>query len=245
MVIKDNLKGRRFGELLVLKELPEKTAGLRYYNCLCSCGKEYVVRATFLRNGKIKNCRFCRVKVCEGKKLGKLLIVGKSGKLNKNGNCYWKYRCECGFEGEILCSGLRKKTCCSICNKHNHKSLKNHKNFKGYEEITGTYWRNLKEGAKKRGFDFNISSEYAWNLFLKQDRKCSLTGMILFFPKKRYNLKEQTASLDRIDSTKGYVENNIQWIHKDINYMKRNFTESYFIDLCRKVYEDSIRTKNA
>ena len=46
-----------------------------------------------------------------------------------------------------------------------------------------------------------------------------------------------TASLDRIDSKKGYIEGNIQWVHKDINRMKWAFNEDYFIKLCNNIYQ--------
>ena len=44
-----------------------------------------------------------------------------------------------------------------------------------------------------------------------------------------------TASLDRIDSSKGYVKGNVQWVHKDINKMKTDFEQSIFIKLCKSV----------
>ncbi len=48
-----------------------------------------------------------------------------------------------------------------------------------------------------------------------------------------------TASLDRIDSTKGYTLDNIQWIHKDLNKMKMNFANDYFIKTCKLVAENN------
>lgn len=42
-------------------------------------------------------------------------------------------------------------------------------------------------------------------------------------------------SIDRIDSSVGYVEGNMQWVHKDVNRMKQEFSESYFIETCRLV----------
>lgn len=48
-----------------------------------------------------------------------------------------------------------------------------------------------------------------------------------------------TASLDRIDSTKGYVEENVQWVHKDVNFMKSNLTEQRFKELISKIYHNT------
>ena len=46
-----------------------------------------------------------------------------------------------------------------------------------------------------------------------------------------------TQSLDRIDSTKGYTIDNVQWVHKYINLMKHQLTQQQFIDFCKKVVE--------
>lgn len=43
-------------------------------------------------------------------------------------------------------------------------------------------------------------------------------------------------SKDRIDSNKGYVEGNVQWVCKEINFMKHALSESRFIELCKLVY---------
>jgi hypothetical protein len=60
---------------------------------------------------------------------------------------------------------------------------------------------------------------------------CSLSGQPLTIGMNRYN----TASIDRIDSSKGYIEGNIQWVHKDINFMKRTYSQEYFVQMCKLV----------
>jgi hypothetical protein len=79
--------------------------------------------------------------------------------------------------------------------------------------------------------------KYAWKRFLQQDRKCALTGLPLTINYSRLTGDPHTASLDRIDSSKGYVRGNIQWIHKDVNMMKRIYDQGYFIEMCRLVAE--------
>lgn len=44
-----------------------------------------------------------------------------------------------------------------------------------------------------------------------------------------------TASLDRIDSSKGYIEGNVQWVHKRINKMKLDDSDTEFIEWCRLI----------
>lgn len=120
--------------------------------------------------------------------------------------------------------------------------------FEPYKGIIGTVFNNIKKGAKERGIEFEITIEDIGDLFEKQKNKCALSGIELFL-KKDYLDITATASLDRIDSGKGYTVDNIQWVHKDINFMKRHFEETYFLDLCNKIVENSIlkrrnKTKN-
>lgn len=49
----------------------------------------------------------------------------------------------------------------------------------------------------------------------------------------RKKAKESTASLDRIDSSKPYVKDNVQWVHKVVNNMKWDFDQNEFIEWCK------------
>lgn len=107
----------------------------------------------------------------------------------------------------------------------------------GYMEIQGTYLTALKNQAKKRGLEFSISYEYLWDLFLRQDRKCAYSGIEIFF--SRNNIEhingDYTASLDRINSSLGYIEGNVQWVHKRVNVMKGNMEEQEFLNFCEAI----------
>jgi len=48
-------------------------------------------------------------------------------------------------------------------------------------------------------------------------------------------MSKSTASLDRIDSNHGYINKNVQWIHKSINKMKMDMKEARFIELCTAI----------
>lgn len=45
------------------------------------------------------------------------------------------------------------------------------------------------------------------------------------------------ASLDRIDNSKGYVEGNLQWLCKRVNYMKHTMNNEYFLTWIKSIYE--------
>lgn len=49
--------------------------------------------------------------------------------------------------------------------------------------------------------------------------------------------EEQTASLDRIDSSKGYIPGNVQWVHKDVNKMKLALSEKRLLELCTLIVQ--------
>lgn len=101
------------------------------------------------------------------------------------------------------------------------------------------HWDRIKRDAKERNFEFNIKKEKCYNLLVQQNFKCALSGVTIYLAKTaaENRICLSTASLDRINSNKGYTMDNIQWVHKDINVMKMNYDQQYFLDLCKKVYE--------
>ena len=81
---------------------------------------------------------------------------------------------------------------------------------------------------------FDITIEYAWDLYLNQNKECALSGLPIKFSFTR-NKNDETASLDRIDSKLGYVEGNVQWVHKHVNMMKNVYSQKYFISICKLI----------
>ena len=91
-------------------------------------------------------------------------------------------------------------------------------------------------GAKKRSLEFNISVEYMKRLFLEQHQKCAYLKTELYLGCKSGDIYTN-ASIDRIDSSKGYIEGNVQWVHKKVNIMKQDMTNENFLELCRLIAE--------
>ena len=170
----------------------------------------------------------------KGKKFGMLTCL-KFSHRNEKRQAYFFWKCDCGKE--ILHNASHivygQRFSCG-CTKRWSKLWDKHKAWTGYKEICGTYWSSIKRNAKKRNLEMSISIEYAWNKFIEQNRMCALTGIPIYF-QARKDLRNATASLDRIDSSKGYIEGNVQWVHKKINYMKQQFNQTEFIEWCKKV----------
>lgn len=163
-----------------------------------------------------------------GYKFGTLEVIKKT---EKGGKTKWVCRCECGSEKDFFECKIISNTIKSCGCKQFKRGSDNH-HWNGHGVIPGKYLFNIKNGSKKRGYEFSVTNEYILDLYYNQNCKCALSGVDIAF-----DGDEITASLDRIDNDKGYIAGNIQWIHKDINRMKNIFDNSYFIDICKKIAE--------
>lgn len=173
-----------------------------------------------------------------GKVFGELTVIENSNQRRKSdGAVLWRIKCSCGKEILLPRSLVIKyKSCGCKRIEFQRKSLIKTLNKGGYEEIYATHWNGLIKNSKQRNLPFNIDIKYAWELFLSQNRKCKLSGIPLMFSKKCWG-NDTTASLDRIDSTLGYVKGNVQWVHKNVNMMKQEYTMENFLDWCKKIVE--------
>jgi len=181
-----------------------------------------------------------------GDVFGKWTVIQYRHKVSVQNKAYKGYlcRCSCGLtERYISESDLNIKNESSGCIKcrvkYDNSSV----------ELSRSYFTKVRIRAKNSNIPFNISIDYINNLYLTQNRQCALSGIELLLQKENYSRSKgsgrtQTASLDRIDSTKGYVEGNIQWIHKDINMIKKAYSQDYFIELCKKIAAHNDNTQN-
>lgn len=116
----------------------------------------------------------------------------------------------------------------------------------GGDFIPGSFYQRIKDNAslKRRGRDIlfskEITIEYLEKLFISQGRRCVYSGWPLEFST---NHKENTASLDRIDSKSGYEIGNVQFVHKLVNTMKWSFPEEDFLEMCKDIvyYQNFIK----
>jgi hypothetical protein len=132
-----------------------------------------------------------------------------------------------------LVSGTNLKngssTRCSDCaNSSEAHAGQNNGNWKGDGIIPGKYIYRVKHRAITEGYDLTITSKDMLDQYIKQHGACALTNLPIKFD-------DNTASLDRIDSNRGYEVDNIQWVHKDVNLMKNHFDQGYFIRICKLI----------
>lgn len=164
-----------------------------------------------------------------GSTYGSRTVVGESQRSNKSRQKYWKVVCSCGVESEVSGVSLKKgrANTCPSCRGSKVPRGTQSNLWRGGTHVPGVYVAKL----KSRGREFGITIEYIDDLYVAQNKKCAYTKLPISF-------EESTASLDRIDSSKGYVKGNVQWVHKDINRMKMSLSEDRFVELCRLVADE-------
>lgn len=216
-------------------------------DCICKCGYEKQQRQTDLLRGVTKQCSGCYAKkpkagIETGKRFGKWVVVDvedftylyrNDGKVLER---QYKCKCDCGTVKYIRTShitrGLSKQ--CDKCRLSSY-----YVNKIGCIPITDI--RRCKVGAQKRGLDWSVEPPYLYELYEQQKRLCALSGKPIVFSERGVGAPGakyvNTASLDRIDSDKGYIVGNVQWVHKDVNRMKMDLPEESFFQIIAEIYK--------
>lgn len=191
----------------------------------CSCGNEYEIPGYCLARGDHKHCQKCSNKarrtVNIGDRFDAAVVLGFT---EIKGREMAECRCDCGTVYYVR-SHLMPK------NKTNNCGCGPRGLWKGTGEMPYTYFHRIQRGAHLRKLEFNVTPEHLWDLYQTQKGLCAVTGLPIPFNRKAAH--PCTASLDRVDSTRGYVVGNVQWVHKDINRMKMDLPMDRFLELCR------------
>jgi len=232
----NDLVGQRFGKLLVVKDYGRYSTNEIKWLCQCDCGNSRFVRTYHLKRG-INCCVSCNYKDFTGKRIGRLTVIRRTeDQILKSGKTRirWECQCDCGVKVYRTAYLLGRGNCCC---KRCKAVIDKQNNSTGFKEISGIYWSSLRSQAMKRGLSFEVKIDQAWDLYEEQKRLCALSGMEINFARSKQHYLERgtTASLDRIDSSVGYVKGNVQWVHKLINRMKSNLSQENFINICAKV----------
>lgn len=235
-----DITGNKYGMLTAISKIRVEKGKGAIWLFKCDCGNEvekvgsYVDRMEGALHCGCSRKTFTQTKNEKGKRYGKLLVLEYSG-IDDKQRAMWLCKCDCGSEeiysGYVL---RRGKTHCG-CVK---KDPLNVHSWKGVGEIPQSYFSSVENNAKIRKLDFDITIEDMWDKFLEQNGVCALSGQTMLPPLAKNNKNPLKSSLDRISSDKGYVKDNIQWVVIDVNNMKSNLTEEYFVRLCKLVAEN-------
>lgn len=97
-----------------------------------------------------------------------------------------------------------------------------------------SWFNQFKAGAETRKLEWTLTLDDVANIYENQNGLCALTDESILFPETGHPYKA-LASIDRIDSSKGYVLDNVQLVTRQVNMMKQSYSQELFIETCSKV----------
>lgn len=226
-----DMTGITVGALKVLGRVPspDNTKAAKWL-CRCTkCGKESVSPRSSIKKNK-GSCKHCR----------------------GHNRTYDKIEVGCMVCGTSMLTDSRNplRLCSSECKKEH---ARNKVSAVRRASVAGTVRQLLaqaKSRAKKRNLEYNLDSSWALAWLEKHEYKCPYTGVELTASKKDGSglrgSATSTVSIDRIDSTKGYTKDNVEFVSYYANVAKHKFSKEEFITMCKSVLEHagfSVRAK--
>ena len=168
-------------------------------------------------------------------------------------NCRKDYR---AVEGDVEIYRNRENKWCSVCSGCDKEQAYTRKDHAKQSTLAdwqcrscvvkaGSFKNNLPVGAERRLYNrFRKSANQRkvnWGIDFEEFKscftgKCSLTGWDISM-----SYLHTSASLDRIDSKKGYEVDNIQWVHTMVNMSKNKYGQDKFIEMCKAVAKYEVK----
>lgn len=105
---KTDLRGRRFGKLVVVSQTDRNSSAGWYWHCKCDCGGTVEAPSRQLLSGYRKSCGCLShppLKSYVGRRFGDLTVVSYAGK--RKGSHFWRCRCTCGKELDVQQTNLQ------------------------------------------------------------------------------------------------------------------------------------------
>lgn len=146
--------------------------------------------------------------------------INRQRKKNPNRVFYCSLNCS----GTDAIDHLPKDWLTSEKNKKHLKSVGSNPIYTKEEKPFSEYFRRCKQ--RKKIVDIDI--QYLMEIWEKQKGLCAWSNVQLVHGGKNINLK---ASLDRIDSSLGYIKGNVQFVSCALNYAKSSEPDSSIYEL--------------
>lgn len=112
--------------------------------------------------------------------------------------------------------------------KNRERILQNKKNDKWNDKL-----KHAKQRAKDKDLEFNLTREFLDSICVKY---CPILGFELSY--NNSNVKNNSATLDRIDNSKGYTVDNVQILSHQANRMKSDSSKQELLAFARYILEN-------
>lgn len=122
---------------------------------------------------------------------------------------------------------------CKACN--NSRNKKYRQDSENLERACKRVYGYLSRRVRDKGFDLDFQYNFLLELYQTQNGKCAYTNE----PLEICAGKQNTLSVDRIDSSKGYIKSNVCLTTWRVNNCKQNLSLFDFVELCKKVVENA------
>ena len=238
--MKNDLTGKVFTWLRVLKFNGVNKKKQREWLCLCKCGKYKIATSFELTSGRLKSCgcyNSKRYNTLIGQ-FGKLTIIDFVG-VDKNGYKLYKCKCDCG--NEVIVKG-----CClnnghtKSCGCDKGKGLRKHgfcaKDSRLYDIYNGMWNRCYNPKAT----EYNIYGGRGIGIC-----KQWLEDIGEFFDFAYKNGYSKNKTIDRIESNAGYCPENCRFVSKKMNTLRALFKRWNGYDPSDKEIEENYGWKES
>jgi len=217
------IKCENCGKLFFREKYRVKKDKLNF--CEYSCYNEFLKHSTFFSDLRVRY----NDQIIDGKALCTICGSYKEfSEFHKNKKCVhrngYSYCCkECDLKRAIY-NPVKSKA--SVV-----KSMSNPRNF-----INALIGKSKKRKTSELGNNINI--DYCMMLYEKQNGKCAISNQEMTFCRGVGSV-DTNLSIDRIDSSIGYVEGNIQFVCNIINTMKTNLSMNDFVKWCNLIVKNN------
>lgn len=224
--------------------IAEHTKKGRKLLCLCDCGTEFTAYLSFIKNGLVVGCKYCRTTDLRGKRFGKLTVVDLAPQPEgaESSKARWLCKCACGNEKVVRTDYLRSrrtKSCgCWSLEK---------KQTTGIRTLWGQVIAKHHYTATARQIESQLSDEQVIAIC---SRDCHYCGCA---PNKRKVLAGQNDGsiylcyhgMDRIDSSLSYTVENVVTCCSRCNFAKGTMGYAEFKEWISRVYRHMFRSRTA
>ena len=226
--------GTVFSRLTVIGKVTKfyDNAERTFFRCECVCGAEKDVLKYNLLSGGTKSCGCLNTEGKDytpylGKKFNRLTLISVSGIKDYAGlrHTHVICECECGntveTQGGLVISG-KKKSCGCI--------------GRTPQERLAKCVQTLERVAVREGREWTLTKELTTKLIQSDCHYCGLPA------KDGTQLKGvRRNGIDRVDSSKGYLPDNVVPCCKDCNRAKLALTQEQFKDLISRIYNHYVK----